>query len=73
LACTCDPSYYTGGIIGGLQSRLTKAKSQHPVQIITKAARHQWFTHVILATQEAEIRRISVQSQPRKTILEILS
>jgi hypothetical protein len=26
-------------------------------------ARHQWFTPVILATQEAEITRISVQSQ----------
>jgi hypothetical protein len=27
-------------------------------------AGHQWLTHVILATQEAEIRRIMVQSQP---------
>jgi hypothetical protein len=27
-------------------------------------ARHQWHTPVILATQEAEIRRIAVQSQP---------
>jgi ribosomal protein S21 len=28
---------------------------------------------VILATQEAEIRRITSQSQPRQTVLEILS
>jgi hypothetical protein len=28
---------------------------------------------VILATQEAEIRRISVQSQPRQTVCETLS
>jgi hypothetical protein len=29
-------------------------------------ARHQWFTPIILATQETEIRRIAVQSQCRK-------
>jgi hypothetical protein len=28
------------------------------------SARHQWLTLIILATQEAEIRRIAVQSQP---------
>jgi hypothetical protein len=32
-------------------------------------ARHQWFTPVILATPEAEIRRIMVQSQPGKIVL----
>jgi hypothetical protein len=31
------------------------------------------FTPVILATQEAEIRRIKVQSKSRKVVLEILS
>jgi type II secretory pathway component PulL len=31
------------------------------------------FTPVILATQEAEIRTISVQSQPGQIVLEILS
>jgi hypothetical protein len=36
-------------------------------------ARHLWLTPVILATQEAEIRRITVQSQPRQIVLEILS
>jgi hypothetical protein len=33
----------------------------------------QWLTPVIPATQEAEIRRILVQSQPGQIILEILS
>jgi hypothetical protein len=36
-------------------------------------ARYQWLTHVILATQEAEIRRIAVGSQPGKLVHEILS
>jgi hypothetical protein len=31
-------------------------------------ARHQWLTPVILATQEAEIRRITFGSQPRQTV-----
>jgi hypothetical protein len=33
----------------------------------------QWLTPVILATQEAEIRRIVVQSQPSQIVLETLS
>jgi hypothetical protein len=33
----------------------------------------QWLTPVILATQEAGIRKISVQSQPRHIVREILS
>jgi hypothetical protein len=35
--------------------------------------RHQRLTPVILATQEAEIRRIMVQSQPKQIVLETLS
>jgi hypothetical protein len=33
----------------------------------------QWLTPVILATQEAEIRRSAVQSQPRQIVPETLS
>jgi hypothetical protein len=32
-----------------------------------------WLILVILATQEAEIRRIAVQNQPRQIVLETLS
>jgi hypothetical protein len=32
--------------------------------------RHQWFTPIILATQEAEIRRLMVQSQPQENSLQ---
>jgi hypothetical protein len=35
--------------------------------------RHWWLTPVILAIQEAEIRRITVQSQPRQIVNETLS
>jgi hypothetical protein len=34
-------------------------------------AGHQWLTPVILVIQEAEIRRIIVQSQPRQIVCEI--
>jgi hypothetical protein len=33
-------------------------------------AKHQWFILIILATQEEEIRRITVQSQPRQIVQE---
>jgi hypothetical protein len=32
-----------------------------------------WFMPVILGTKEAEIRKITVQSQPRQTVCETLS
>jgi hypothetical protein len=50
--------------------RLTFYKEQH---IFIFLARHQWLTPVILATQEAEIRRIIVQSQPSQIVQETLS
>jgi hypothetical protein len=34
---------------------------------------HWWFMPVILATQEAEIRRIAVRSQPRQMVCKTLS
>jgi hypothetical protein len=34
---------------------------------------HWWLTPVLLATQEAEIRRIMVQIQPRQIVFETLS
>jgi hypothetical protein len=36
-------------------------------------AGHRWLMSVILATQEAEIRRITVRSQPREVVRETLS
>jgi hypothetical protein len=38
-----------------------------------RGARHWWFMLIILATLEAEIRRIVVQSQPGQIVLETLS
>jgi hypothetical protein len=36
-------------------------------------AGHLWLTPVILATEEAEIRRVAVSSQPRQIVHKILS
>jgi hypothetical protein len=40
---------------------------------LTAGAGHRGLTHVILVTQEVEIRRIMVQSQPRQLVQETLS
>jgi hypothetical protein len=41
--------------------------------VILKSLSCQWLTPVILATQEADIRRIMVQSQPRQMVRETVS
>jgi hypothetical protein len=38
-----------------------------------RMTRHQWFMPVIPATQEAEIRRTTVQSQPGQIVHKTLS
>jgi hypothetical protein len=40
---------------------------------MTKNARHQWLMPILLAIQEAEIRRITVRSQPGQIVPETLS
>jgi hypothetical protein len=39
----------------------------------SQRARHWWLMPIILATQEAEIRRIEAQSHPGQIVLETLS
>jgi hypothetical protein len=48
-------------------------KSQYEQQQKKFSARHWCVIPVILATQEAEMRRIVVQSQPRKIVHKTLS
>jgi hypothetical protein len=43
------------------------------IELLRKKARHRWLTPVILATQEAEVRRIVVRSQSRQIVLKTLS
>jgi hypothetical protein len=43
------------------------------VKILSNLAECQWFMLVILDTQEEDIRRIAVQSQPGQIVLETLS
>jgi hypothetical protein len=47
-------------------------QSKFCVKVATGAG-HQWHRPIILATQEAESRRIQVRSQPRQTVCETLS
>jgi hypothetical protein len=59
-----------------VQGEDLELKTQHhkkKKRRLTVKARHQWLTPAILATWEAEIRRIMVQSQPRQIVPETLS
>jgi hypothetical protein len=56
----------------------SKLSYAHLVEILkvyfkTILARHWWFTPAILATQEADIRRIMVRNQPGEIVCETLS
>jgi hypothetical protein len=50
-----------------------KGKSPPPQIKKLCLAGHQWLMPIILATQEAEIRRIAIQSQPQQIVCETLS
>jgi hypothetical protein len=56
---------------------LTHEETENPKSLISLKncihAKHWWLMPIILAIQEAEIRRIAVQSRPRETVHEILS
>jgi hypothetical protein len=51
-----------------VRETLSQKKKKNPTQ-----TRHQWLTPAILNTQEAAIRKITVQSQPGEIISEPLS
>jgi hypothetical protein len=63
-------------------SEASKPHNPYPQEILQDWAKihlgifavgHWWLTPVILATQEAEVRRIEVRSQPRQIVCETLS
>jgi hypothetical protein len=55
-----------------VSSRPACTRQQNPVSKSQGQDRRWWLTPLILATQEAEIRRIAVQSQPGQIVLETL-
>jgi hypothetical protein len=59
--------------MGGIGRRtIVEAKNGRPYSK-SKSCRAPEVMHVILATQEAEIRRITVRNQPGQTVHETLS
>jgi hypothetical protein len=59
---------YLSSAVGSINRRITVQPGpgikRDPVSKISNGDGTQWLTSVILATQEAQIRRIEVQSQP---------
>jgi hypothetical protein len=54
-------------------TRFTRFREHSRLSIKEVVAGHVWLTPIILATQEAEIRKIIIQSQPGQIICETLS
>jgi hypothetical protein len=61
-----SPAFISGTL------HLTKIESLYPLNLLT-FARYQWLMPIILATQEAEIRRLVVRSQAGQIVHENLS
>jgi hypothetical protein len=73
VAQAYNPSYLGDKDQKDHGSRPAWVKSEILSQKCPTRVRHRWLMPVILATQEAAIRRIVVQSQPRKILCETLS
>jgi hypothetical protein len=74
VAHICNPIYLGGWDPEDCNLRPVQANiSWDLMSKITRAAGHWWFTPVILATQEAEMRRIAVWSQAGQIAHETLS
>jgi hypothetical protein len=59
-------------VVGGTQSKAGRGKrhESQPKKTKLKQAGLWWLTPIMLATQEAEMRRIRVQSQHRQIVCE---
>jgi hypothetical protein len=69
----------SGGWVVLTASQFSEPKCGNRIRKTRKRARndllgeHWWLTSIILATQEAEVRRILVQSQPKQIVHKSLS